>query len=142
MPGSQLYLHLKRPPFLYLVVAFGALVLLLFFTAELGGVSTNLEALIPHNPSTGPSIVWRPILDDISNATLGFEKIFAVSLPERTDHRDGLLLAAALSDIEIEFIDGVHGSTISSKALPAKHNDGLSANGIGAWRAHLNALDE
>lgn len=41
-----------------------------------------------------------------------------MSLPSRTDRRDGMSLAAALSNIEFEFVDGVDGSTIPDNALP------------------------
>jgi hypothetical protein len=71
-----------------------------------------------------------------------FEKIFAINLPERTDHRDGLILASAVSGISVEFIDGVHGETIATKALPAGYDERLNIKGIGSWRAHINAISE
>ncbi|KAI1124004.1 hypothetical protein F5Y10DRAFT_250650 [Nemania abortiva] len=80
---------------------------------------------------------------DIYNSTLGFEKIFVISLPSRTDRRDGITLAAALSGIELEFIDGVDGAAIPEKALPhTSKQDLLSGPGLGAWRGHLNAIQE
>ena len=77
-----------------------------------------------------------------TNIVTQFEKIFAVNLPERTDHRDGLVLAAAVSGISVEFIDGVHGESISTKALPAGYDETLNLNRIGSWRAHINAISE
>ena len=71
-----------------------------------------------------------------------FEKIFAINLPERTDHRDGLILASAVSGISVEFIDGVHGETIAAKALPAGYDESLNIKRIGSWRAHINAISE
>ncbi len=47
-----------------------------------------------------------------------FQDIFVVSLPERTDWRDGLVLAAALSEIDLKFIDAVRGEKVVDKALP------------------------
>ncbi|KAI0516784.1 hypothetical protein F5B22DRAFT_606489 [Xylaria bambusicola] len=80
---------------------------------------------------------------DIYNRTLGFEKIFVVSLPSRTDRRDGMSLVAALSDIDFEFIDGVDGASIPDKALPEYSAIGRLDNpSIGAWRGHLNAIQE
>ncbi|KAJ8131583.1 hypothetical protein O1611_g2048 [Lasiodiplodia mahajangana] len=72
-----------------------------------------------------------------------FEKLFVISLPSRSDRRDGLSLAAALSDIELEFIDGVDATSIPEKALPhtSKHSL-LSGPAVGAWRGHLNAIQE
>ena len=63
-----------------------------------------------------------------------------MSLPERTDHRDGLILATAVSNIEFEFVDGVQGDTIPEKALPPGEHKSLNPNTIGSWRAHLNAI--
>jgi hypothetical protein len=83
---------------------------------------------------------YSSIASDIADTTNQFEKIFAISLPERTDRRDGLVLAGAVSDIDIEFIDGVR--NVSTKSLPPHYHEDLQASGIGAWRAHLNAIQE
>ncbi|KAK2018131.1 hypothetical protein LZ32DRAFT_634993 [Colletotrichum eremochloae] len=72
-----------------------------------------------------------------------FEKIFVVGLASRTDRRDGMLLQAALSEMAIEFIDGVPGDTVSDKAIPKTSEHGrLSDGAIGCWRGHMNALGE
>ena len=47
-----------------------------------------------------------------------FQEIFVVNLPERTDRRDGMVLAGALSEIELGFIDAVRGEEVLDKALP------------------------
>ncbi|KAI3398674.1 hypothetical protein diail_8713, partial [Diaporthe ilicicola] len=74
---------------------------------------------------------------------LEFEKIFVVGLPSRTDRRDGMVLGAALSDIEIEFIDGVLGQDVPDKAVPSSPNhERLQDPSIGSWRAHINAIQE
>src|SRR2546423_3110889 len=78
----------------------------------------------------------------LTDNVVQFEKIFAINLPERTDHRDGLILASAVSGISIEFIDGVHGESISTKALPAGHDESLDLSRIGSWRAHISAISE
>ncbi|KAF4783518.1 hypothetical protein HER10_EVM0010984 [Colletotrichum scovillei] len=83
------------------------------------------------------------ILSEIQNSTLGFEKIFVVGLPSRTDRRDGMILQAALSDIEIDFVDGVPGKEVSDKAIPkTSEHDRLGDGAIGCWRGHMNALEE
>lgn len=54
-----------------------------------------------------------------------------------------MTLAAALSDVEFEFIDGVDGAAIPEKALPhTLEHDRLPDPAIGAWRGHLNAIQE
>ncbi|KAH6647300.1 hypothetical protein BKA67DRAFT_663633 [Truncatella angustata] len=83
------------------------------------------------------------LIDDVYNSTLGFEKIFVVGLPTRTDRRDSMILAAALSNIEIEFIDGLLGETVPDKAIPAgPEYTRLPEPVIGSWRGHMNAIQE
>lgn len=72
-----------------------------------------------------------------------FEKIFVVGLPSRTDRRDGMVLQAALSNMDIEFIDGVAGADVPDKAIPMnKGQKRLRDASIGSWRAHMNAIRE
>ncbi|KAI8945249.1 hypothetical protein F4801DRAFT_568979 [Xylaria longipes] len=128
---------LRRPPNLSFLIVGTIISLLLVWWAypatwlRVGaGASTRVD--IDHSSR-----------QDIYNNTLGFEKIFVVSLPSRTDRRDGMSLAAALSNIEFEFIDGVDGSTIPDNALPqTPAHDRPSDPTVGAWRGHLNAIQE
>ncbi|TVY84973.1 hypothetical protein LSUE1_G000848, partial [Lachnellula suecica] len=87
--------------------------------------------------------VFADSLSDISNTTLGFEKIFVINMPSRTDRRDATSLAAAASNLNIDFIEGVGGDSIPEAAFPP----GGSADSIkqspgikGSWRSHMNAL--
>jgi hypothetical protein len=62
-------------------------------------------------------------------------------LPSRTDHRDGLGLAAVLTGIKVDWVPGVEGERINDKVLPpggAEHN--VSRGVRGSWRAHMNTL--
>jgi hypothetical protein len=47
-----------------------------------------------------------------------FQKIYAISMPHRVDKKDTLALMALVSDLDIEFIDGVNGSSIHPSAMP------------------------
>ncbi|KAG6130881.1 hypothetical protein E4U38_004222 [Claviceps purpurea] len=82
-------------------------------------------------------------LDNVLNATLGFGDILVVGLPSRSDRRDGMTLAAALSELSITFVDGVKGDEVNEKAVPMpkdrKHLQGAS---LGSWRGHMNAIQE
>ncbi|KAF2101184.1 hypothetical protein NA57DRAFT_34782 [Rhizodiscina lignyota] len=79
------------------------------------------------------------LLRDVFNKTLGFQKIFVINLPSRTDHRDAITLAAALTDLELEFVDGV--TEVAEKALPPGGKEvKLNKGGLGNWRAHLNIM--
>ncbi|KAF9892782.1 hypothetical protein FE257_000371 [Aspergillus nanangensis] len=79
--------------------------------------------------------------DHINNETLGFEKVYAIGLKERTDKRDFLSLAASLHGMKVKWMDGVHPDSIVEKAIPDKYNTSNSKpTVIACWRAHMNAL--
>lgn len=62
-------------------------------------------------------------------------------MASRTDHRDSLTLAAATSDISIDYIDGVPGDKVLDKVLPPDSSREKLGNGnIGSWRAHMDAI--
>ncbi|KJZ76836.1 hypothetical protein HIM_03713 [Hirsutella minnesotensis 3608] len=83
------------------------------------------------------------ILNEINNATLGFEKLLVVGLPSRTDRRDGMILQAALSDMEIGFVDGVTEPQVEEKAIPKIENaDHIHGPNLGSWRGHMNAIQQ
>lgn len=84
----------------------------------------------------------RQGLDAILNSTLGFQKVFAINLPSRTDKRDGLLLTSKVTGFDIDFIDGVVPSNISNKSLPHQITGSTPITGgvLGCWRAHMNFM--
>lgn len=53
-----------------------------------------------------------------TNATLGFQKIYAISLPQRTDRQDALTLMSVLSGLEIDIAPGVRGEDVLEKTVP------------------------
>lgn len=64
-------------------------------------------------------------------------------MKSRTDRRDSMVLAAALSNVDIEFIDGVSGEDVPDKAvLTSPDHERLPNPSIGSWRAHMNAIQE
>jgi hypothetical protein len=78
---------------------------------------------------------------ETNTVTLGwqFQKIFVVSLPARTDRRDALTLAASVTNLEFEWIDGV--DNVIDKALPPGGRTAYINSGTkGCWRSHMNAL--
>lgn len=58
------------------------------------------------------------MLQTIHNDTLGFQELYMISLPTRTDKRDTFAMQAALSSIKYTQIDGVDGQMVPLKALP------------------------
>lgn len=80
-------------------------------------------------------------LNRVTNDTLGFEKIFVVGLPERSDKRDALALTAALTGFHVEWVDGVKGESIPDKAVPfGVDRHALMESNLGSWRGHMNAV--
>ncbi|KAK8008112.1 hypothetical protein PG991_010663 [Apiospora marii] len=61
----------------------------------------------------------------------------------RTDRRDAMALAAAVSNLTLDWVDGIDGDTIEERVLPPgdrpKHKSSDFAV-RGSWRAHMNAL--
>jgi hypothetical protein len=52
-------------------------------------------------------------------------------------------LSAAISNIKLEFVEGVTGESINEKAYPPpEENRKLSAGIRGSWRTHMNALQK
>ncbi|PHH85969.1 hypothetical protein CDD83_10931 [Cordyceps sp. RAO-2017] len=81
--------------------------------------------------------------DTIQNSTLGFERIFVVSLPTRTDRRDAFALQAAVTDIHFEFVDGVRGSDMAENAIPkTEAGQHIADAELGCWRSHMNVMQE
>ncbi|KAL2255592.1 hypothetical protein VTK26DRAFT_3058 [Humicola hyalothermophila] len=104
--------------------------------------SSKWQSAYPLRPSKDLAVSNKgPSADQILNSTLGFQHIYTINLPSRTDRRDAMTLAAALSGLSITWIDGVAGKDVSAKVLPG---GGLAADlptgNKGSWRAHMNAL--
>jgi GR25 family glycosyltransferase involved in LPS biosynthesis len=62
-------------------------------------------------------------------------------LPGRTDRRDAIVLSAALSDIDLEVVDGIYGDTIKDKTVPLGPGK-MTASEKGCWRSHMNIIEE
>jgi hypothetical protein len=93
---------------------------------------------------TGPFIPsLRPHYRDksIANGTLGFQKIYAIGLSDRSDRRDSIELAADVTNLQITWIDGVSPSLMNPKTVPSAYKLPAVLPGvIGCWRSHLNVL--
>ncbi|MCJ1364751.1 hypothetical protein MMC16_003867 [Acarospora aff. strigata] len=127
---------LSHPRFRLLVLlTIGAVIPFFLLITEYQPFSSDVQGLIHQKPLT------RDVVNDVFNKTLGFEKIFVINLPARTDHRDGIALAAAVSDMSLNWVDGVNGESVLDKVLPpGMAREHLNSGGIGSWRAHLNAI--
>ncbi|KAI2602032.1 glycosyltransferase family 25 protein [Hypoxylon sp. NC1633] len=78
---------------------------------------------------------------DVFNETLGFEKVFVIGLPERSDKRDALSLMSALTGFKLTWIRGVLGKSIADKALPLGWNrETMQDSNLGSWRGHVDAM--
>ncbi|KAF1988739.1 glycosyltransferase family 25 protein [Aulographum hederae CBS 113979] len=82
-----------------------------------------------------------PHLRDVYNETLGFEKIFIINLPSRTDYHDALSIAGATTGLKLSWIDGVRGEDVDERVLPPGGKEAnLPSGKKGCWRSHMNAL--
>ncbi|KAI1646879.1 glycosyltransferase family 25 protein [Daldinia loculata] len=103
-----------------------------------------------HTPSSSssssafPSRIDRSSPADVNrvaNGTLGFEKIFVVGLPERSDKRDAIALTSTLTGFAVDWVDGVRGESVPDKALPfGADRKKLWETNLGSWRGHMNAI--
>lgn len=100
---------------------------------------------IPSDKPTPASVQTKSEIeihgDPIHNETLGFQKVFVINLPERTDKRDALSLASVLTDVKLTWTSAIRGSNVPDKALPLgvdrmTWRDG----GIGSWRSQMNVI--
>ncbi|KAI1874428.1 hypothetical protein JX265_004636 [Neoarthrinium moseri] len=124
-------------------------VLLVFFclgTFTLTSKKWHASQYTPTEESRGDT--WsvtaeRQSGSDIFNQTLGFQKVFAIGLPERSDKRDALTLMSALTGFRISWIDGVNGSEVVDKALPLGWDrPNMRDSNLGSWRGHINAMQK
>lgn len=70
-----------------------------------------------------------------------FQKILVLNLPFRTDRRDAMSLSASVSNVKLEFVDGVTGDSIKQSAYPPPDENLKLLPGIrGSWRTHMKAL--
>ncbi|ORY54723.1 family 25 glycosyltransferase [Pseudomassariella vexata] len=79
-------------------------------------------------------------INRVTNNTLGFSKIFALGLPDRSDKRDAVALSSALTGFHVQWVDGVRGESVPDKAIPfGTDRQRYGQNELGCWRAHMNA---
>lgn len=54
-----------------------------------------------------------------------------------------MVLQAALSNMELDFVDGVNGKEVPDKAIPKTYKYERPPDAVvGSWRAHMNAIRE
>lgn len=68
-------------------------------------------------PAAKSSQTGNPIYK-VQNETLGFQEIYMISLPGRTDKQDAFAMQAAFSEMSYTQMDGVYGHEVPPKALP------------------------
>lgn len=115
-----------------------------------GGPSSDADRTAPEESQTMDGQGSSPLDEElreaahvaaVRNATLGFEKIFVVNLPERTDKRDALTLVSTLTDIQLTWTSALRGTNVPDKALPlGVDRKGWRDGGIGSWRSQMNVI--
>ncbi|KAI1137410.1 glycosyltransferase family 25 protein [Hypoxylon sp. FL0543] len=77
--------------------------------------------------------------EDVLNRTLGFSKIFVINLPSRSDRRDSMARAGAVSNLTFTWIDGVAADQAPDRVAPVSKG-GRSSGAKASWISHMNAL--
>ncbi|QBZ63647.1 hypothetical protein PoMZ_05333 [Pyricularia oryzae] len=109
--------------------------------AILAVLSLYLTLQIWHKVRYDEQLRFTHLEHSIGNSTLGFQKILVINLPSRTDRRDAISLAAALTNLTVEYVPGIDGSEVQERVLPAdSRNKSIKKGNVGSWRAHINAL--
>ncbi|KAL4924203.1 glycosyltransferase family 25 protein [Aspergillus undulatus] len=102
-------------------------------------------------------LLWSPILSasrpepsspldastpiqSIRNETLGVQDIFAISLPNRVDKRDNIVLGASVNGFQVELVDATTPDEIDPKTYPYNWNFGHRPIEYAARRSHLNVM--
>ncbi|KAJ9497739.1 hypothetical protein LTR99_007372 [Exophiala xenobiotica] len=117
--------------------------LLIVNTTGYFALPADFDSILPSRetlsaiPSIGKS---TDSLQDISNRTLGFQEIFVISLPERTDKRDAIGLQASVTDLSLTYETGVYGADVPAEARP--YGMHRSSGEVGCWRSHLNIMQK
>ena len=105
-------------------------------------VAFSFYTFTPTGPIAGDALradtVDSGSLDSILNRTLGFQSIFVISMPFRSDKHDAWSVMTSLFDLDYELMDGIDGKTVSAKALP--YTFSRKPTVTGCWRAHMNVL--
>ncbi|KAK4555659.1 hypothetical protein LTR86_007412 [Recurvomyces mirabilis] len=115
--------------------ALGAFIIIFLIGAAFTSASTPFT---PLRKATSHALAEDGKLGNIQNATLGFEKIFVISLPSRSDHRDAVVLASHLTGLAVDIVDGI--THVDDKAQPPGAEKFTTTGALGAWRAHMNTL--
>ncbi|OAP54916.1 hypothetical protein AYL99_10616 [Fonsecaea erecta] len=98
--------------------------------------------------SRSPSVTGRYTrgsnqIDHVYNTTLGFQRIFAINLPQRTDKRDLNTIAASFAGFQVDYLPGVKVEEVIEKAAPWNWDYDVQTPGaLGCWRAHMNVLQK
>jgi hypothetical protein len=64
--------------------------------------------------------VWPLYLEEsrLNCYVLQFSRVLVVALPERSDKKDAISMAASLTGIKFDWVDGVNGELVQQKAIP------------------------
>lgn len=107
------------------------------FSIQSNSVPSKQETTIPSQNESAAEVQDEAV----HNETLGFQEIFVINLPERTDKRDALSLVSALTDIKLTWTSAIRGSNVPDKALPlGVDRKGWRDGGIGSWRSQMNVI--
>lgn len=78
----------------------------------------------------------------LANSTLGFEKIYYISVPGKDNQEDAIILQSSLTGLQVEKYEGVDKSKLFPAGLPPSSRKNLPPGVIACYRAHANVWRE
>ena len=96
---------------------------------------TTPEDTKPTTPSFPQDTLY-----DVLNSTIGVQKVFLISLPNRRHKRDAFAVQAHLTNITYSVRKGIFSDDFSKEELP--YTMDMTPPEIGCWRAHMNIFSE
>ncbi|KAH7370009.1 glycosyltransferase family 25 protein [Rhexocercosporidium sp. MPI-PUGE-AT-0058] len=138
----------RTSPYLFIACAVATILLLVSLRRHATAASPSSNWALSNQPTrtknnfrsatANKKIDTTSEIGRASNKTLGFQKIFVLGLPERSDKKDAIVLSASLTGFEVEFFDAVRGDQVLDKTRPPGLN--LKDGALGTWRSHLNVI--
>lgn len=105
------------------LVVIGLIVTLILYISFRARAPEEQDVDFPSYPNPRSRVVAHSSdasesLYQVQNETLGFQEIYMISLPGRTDKQDAFAMQAAFSDMLWTQMDGIYGNEVPAKALP------------------------
>ncbi|KAF2098860.1 hypothetical protein NA57DRAFT_56498 [Rhizodiscina lignyota] len=134
IPSASSRLAALKPKYLTII----AIVLFFLITGSFIHIQNpdRIHSALQRLPGTDAYAKFATPAKLARNQTLGFQEIFYISLPFRTDRQDAISLLSSFTGIKSTMIEGVDGGSVHPKGKTIASN--LNPGAFGCWRSHAN----